>query len=99
MFFKYAQGFLVLPGGYGSLDELFEAITLIQTDKTAKFPIILVGSDFWQGLLDWIEEVLLGKFESISPEDMDLVKVVDTADEVVEILNEFYTKFNLTPNF
>lgn len=99
MFVKYAQGFVVLPGGYGTLDELFEAITLIQTDKTAKFPIILVGSDFWQGLLDWIEEVLLGKFESISPEDMDLVKVVDTADEVVEILNEFYTKFNLTPNF
>lgn len=99
MFVKYAQGFVVLPGGFGTLDELFEAITLIQTHKTSNFPIILVGTEFWQGLLDWIKSTVLDKFGNISPEDVNLIKLVDSADEVVEILNEFYKEFNLTPNF
>lgn len=99
MFVKYSQGFVVMPGGFGTLDELFEAITLIQTKKIGKFPIILVGSDFWSGLIDWIREVLLEKYSTISPNDMNLFKIVDSADEVVEILNVFYKKYNLTPNF
>lgn len=99
MFVKYSQGFVVMPGGFGTLDELFEAITLIQTHKNARFPIILVGSDFWGGLIDWIKKVLLEENNNISPEDMDLFKVVDHEDEVIEILNNFYKKYNLTPNF
>lgn len=99
MFVKYSQGFIIMPGGFGTLDELFEAITLIQTKKIGKFPIILVGSDFWSGLIDWIEKVVLEKYTNISPNDMNLIKLVDTADEVVEIVDEFYKKYNLTPNF
>ena len=72
MFVKYSQGFVVMPGGFGTLDELFEAITLIQTNKIEKFPIILVGKDFWGGLIDWVKETLLARFNNISPEDMDL---------------------------
>jgi hypothetical protein len=99
MFVKYSQGFVVLPGGFGTLDELFEAITLIQTNKIDKFPIILVGSDFWCGLLDWIKTQLLDSFETVSAVDVDLVEVVDSADEVIEILDKFYNKYNLSPNF
>lgn len=99
MFVKYSQGFVVMPGGFGTLDELFEAITLIQTNKIGKFPIILVGTDFWNGLIDWIKNTLRDKYAAISPEDMDLIKVVDTADEVVDIINSFYKKYTLTPNF
>ncbi len=99
MFVKYSQGFVVMPGGFGTLDELFEAITLIQTSKTGKFPIILVGSDFWSGLFEWIKKVLRDKYETISPEDIDLIQIVDTSDEVVEIINNFYQKYNLSPNF
>ena len=99
MFVKYSQGFVVMPGGFGTLDELFEAITLIQTSKTGKFPIILVGTDFWSGLFDWIKNVLRDKYETISPEDLDLIQLVDTSDEVVEIINNFYQKYNLSPNF
>lgn len=99
MFVKYSQGFVVMPGGFGTLDELFEAITLIQTNKIGKFPIILVGTDFWNGLIDWIKNTLRDKYATISPEDMDLIKVVDTADEVVNIINSFYKKYTLTPNF
>ncbi|MEL4308365.1 LOG family protein [Joostella sp. CR20] len=99
MFVKYSQGFVVMPGGFGTLDELFEAITLIQTKKIAMFPIILVGTDFWGGLVDWIKKTLLEANNNISEGDLDLVKVVDTEDEVVEILNSFYKKFNLSPNF
>lgn len=99
MFVKYAQAFVVMPGGFGTLDELFEAITLIQTKKIAKFPIILVGSEFWKGLIDWIQQVLLDKYANISPEDMHLIKLVDTADEVVDILDTFYKKYRLCPNF
>lgn len=99
MFVKYSQGFVVMPGGFGTLDELFEAITLIQTNKIAKFPIILVGTEFWSGLMDWIKSTLDKKFFTISPEDIDLLHLVDTADEAVNIINEFYQKYDLSPNF
>ncbi|WP_404812414.1 TIGR00730 family Rossman fold protein [Capnocytophaga canimorsus] len=99
MFIKYSQAFVVMPGGFGTMDELFEAITLIQTQKIDKFPIILVGSEFWKGLVDWFQKTLLDEFQNISPEDMFLFKVVDTADEVVDIIEKFYLKYNLRPNF
>lgn len=99
MFVKYSQGFVVLPGGFGTLDELFEALTLIQTLKIGKFPIVLVGKDFWGGMVKWIEEVLLQKEKNISPDDMFLFTLVDTADEVVEYIDEFYKKYLLKPNF
>ncbi|WP_224482844.1 TIGR00730 family Rossman fold protein [Robertkochia aurantiaca] len=99
MFVKYSQGFVVMPGGFGTLDELFEAITLIQTDKIAKFPIILVGTDFWTGLLDWVKVTLLSKYANISEGDLDLISIVDTPQEVIDILNSFYKEFNLAPNF
>ena len=99
MFVKYSQGIVVMPGGFGTLDELFEAITLIQTHKIEKFPIVLVGSSFWVGLLDWIKATLLERFETISAKDLDLINVVDTSDEVIEILNNFYTEYQLSPNF
>jgi hypothetical protein len=99
MFVKYAQGFIVLPGGFGTFDELFEAITLIQTEKIGKFPIILVGSSYWQGLVDWIKDVVMAEEGNISEKDLDLIKIVDTAEEAVEKINEFYSKYLLTPNF
>ena len=98
MFMKYAQGFIVLPGGFGTLDELFEALTLIQTKKTAMFPIILVGSSYWEGLMDWLKNTML-KEAYISPEDMDLFKIVDTADEAVNEIFDFYSKYSLSLNF
>ena len=99
MFVKYSQGFVVMPGGFGTLDELFEAITLIQTNKIEKFPIILVGTEFWEGLMDWVKATLLDKFSNISAKDLDLIHLVDTQEEVVEILNVFYKKYGLSPNF
>lgn len=99
MFVKYSQGFVVMPGGMGTLDELFEAITLIQTNKIEKFPIILVGSDYWGGLINWIKQVLMQQHKAISPEDMDLIHLVDTPKEVTGILNAFYKQYQLSPNF
>jgi uncharacterized protein (TIGR00730 family) len=99
MFVKYAQGFIVLPGGVGTLDELFEAITLIQTQKIGKFPIVLVGKTYWEGLLVWVKEVMLAKEKNISIEDLDLINVVDTPVEAVDIINDFYKKYTLKPNF
>ena len=99
MFVKYAQGFIVFPGGVGTLDELFEAITLIQTQKIGKFPIVLVGKTYWDGLLVWIKEVMLAKEQNISLEDLDLINVVDTPLEAVDIINDFYKKYTLKPNF
>lgn len=99
MFMKYAQGFVVLPGGLGTLDELFEALTLIQTDKIARFPIVLVGTTYWSGLLDWIKQVMLGRERNINPEDMDLFRVVDTAEDAVDHIVKFYEKYVLKPNF
>ncbi len=99
MFVKYAQGFVAMPGGFGTLDELFEAITLIQTNKIGKFPIVLVGREFWSGMLEWIQITLLEKYKNASPKDIDLFSIVDTDDEVVEIINDFYNKHHLSPNF
>ena len=99
MFVKYAQGFIVLPGGVGTLDELFEAITLIQTNKIGKFPIVLVGKSYWEGLLDWIKVVLLDKEKNISKEDLKLINIVETPVEAVEIIEKFYNKYTLKPNF
>ncbi len=98
MFVKYSQGFVVMPGGFGTLDELFEAITLIQTNKIEKFPIILVGSKFWSGLIDWIKTTMLNE-GTVSPGDLDLIKIADTDVEVVEILDSFYNNRSLSPNF
>lgn len=99
MFQKYAQGFIVLPGGFGTFDEFFESATLIQTGKIGKFPIVLVGSEFWQGLVTWIEKVVQEEEKNISPEDIDLFTVVDTAEEAVAVINAFYSKYLLSPNF
>ena len=98
MFVKYSQGFVVLPGGFGTLDELFEAITLIQTNKIGRFPIILVGTDFWTGLLEWIKGTMLDA-GNISSSDLDLIRVVDSADEVVSLIDSFYKGHMLSPNF
>ena len=98
MFMKYSQGFIVLPGGFGTMDELFEAITLIQTGKIARFPIVLVGKDYWGGLFDWIKKTML-EAGNISPEDLNLYRMVDTAEEAAEHIFRFYDKYLLKPNF
>lgn len=99
MFVKYTQAFVAMPGGFGTLDELFEALTLIQTEKIGNFPIILVGSKFWNGLIDWIKSTLLEEYQNISKKDLDLFIIVDTPDEVVDIIDNFYKKHHLRPNF
>ncbi len=99
MFVKYSQGFVVMPGGFGTMDELFEAITLIQTKKIGRFPIVLVNRKFWAGLLDWIKQTLLEENGNISEIDLNLFRIVDTADEAVEHFVKFYEKYNLAPNF
>jgi uncharacterized protein (TIGR00730 family) len=99
MFMKYAQGFVVLPGGFGTFDELFEAITLIQTGKIGRFPIVLAGKSYWEGLVKWIKEVMLEAEQNVSADDMDIFHVVDTAEEAVEIIDTFYSKYMLSPNF
>lgn len=98
MFVKYAQGFVVLPGGFGTLDELFEAITLIQTKKIGRFPIVLIGTDFWGGLVDWIKSTLI-EDHKISPENLDLFHLVDTSNEALQVIDDFYSKYTLKPNF
>jgi len=99
MFTKYSQGFIVLPGGFGTLDEMFEALTLIQTIKIGRFPIVLVGKSFWEGLIDWIKNTLLTRYNYISEEDLDLFYVVDEPAEAVRVIDEFYNKYLLTPNY
>ena len=99
MFMKYAQAFVVMPGGFGTLDELFEALTLIQTKKAEKFPVILVGKSFWDGCITWIKDELLTNNQYISKIDLDLFSVVDSPNEVANILNEFYDKKGFNPNF
>jgi uncharacterized protein (TIGR00730 family) len=99
MFMKYAQGFIVLPGGFGTFDELFEAITLIQTEKIGKFPIILVGSAYWEGLITWIREVMLDREKNVSLDDLEIFTVVDTAEEAADVIDHFYSKYLLSPNF
>ena len=99
MFVKYAQAFVVMPGGVGTLDELFEAITLIQTKKIQKIPIVLFGSEFWSGLLDWMEETLLEKEKTINKDDFNNFILVDDIDEAVNIVDNHYKENNLSPNF
>ncbi len=99
MFMKYSQGFIVLPGGFGTFDELFEAITLIQTDKIGKFPIVLVGKSYWTGLIDWVRDVMLEQEKTISADDMKLFIIVDEAEEAVDHIDQFYSKYILRPNF
>ncbi|WP_437919585.1 TIGR00730 family Rossman fold protein [Sphingobacterium sp. LRF_L2] len=98
MFMKYSQGYIVMPGGFGTMDELFEAITLIQTGKIARFPIVLVGVDYWKGLFEWIENTMLSN-AYIAEEDLKLYRLVDSADEAVEHIFRFYDKYLLKPNF
>lgn len=98
MFVKYAQGFIVLPGGFGTMDEMFEALTLIQTQKIGKFPIILVGKEYWKGLFDWIKQTVLQE-QNIKEKDLELFQLVEDSDEVVDQINSFYSKYILSPNF
>lgn len=99
IFVKYSQGFVVMPGGLGTLDEMFEAMTLIQTKKINKRPIVLVGKNYWTGLVEWIKMAMLDQEQNISPGDLDLFAIVDTADEAVKYINDFYKSHELTPNF
>ena len=99
MFMKYAQGFVVLPGGFGTLDELFEAITLIQTNKIGSFPIVMVGREYWSGLMTWVKQTLLEKENNINIEDLDLITIVDDEDEATKVITDFYSKYLLKPNF
>ncbi len=99
MFVKYAQGFIAMPGGFGTLDELFESLTLIQTHKVAQFPVVLVGTEFWGGLIDWIKTVMLDKEKNISEDDMFLFKLVDTADDAVNYILDYYAEMSIKPNF
>jgi hypothetical protein len=98
MFIKYAQSFVVFPGGFGTLDELFESLTLIQTKKINRFPVILIGSEFWGGLVEWIKSTLVGN-GTISPKDLDLFHVTDDLDEAVNIITSFYSDRAIKPNF
>jgi len=98
MFMKYSQGFIVMPGGFGTLDELSEALTLIQTKKIGRFPIVLVGKKFWGGLVGWFRETLIAD-GMISPEDPDLFCIVDTPEEAVKTIDDFYSRYLLSPNF
>jgi uncharacterized protein (TIGR00730 family) len=99
IFVKYAQGFVILPGGLGTLDELFEALTLIQTKKINKRPVVLIGHSYWDGLIEWIKEQMLNQEANISVEDLNLFKIVDTADEAVKYIEDFYKSHDLSPNF
>lgn len=98
MFMRYSMGFVAMPGGFGTLDELTEAITLIQTHKLVRFPIVLVVKEYWEGLIDWIKEKVLRE-NNIKREDLDIFKVVDTPMEVVQVITEFYKTYALKPNF
>ena len=99
MFVRYAQAFVVMPGGFGTLDELFEAITLIQTNKIERFPVILYGSDFWSGCIDWIKNTVCQKFNNVSTNEMFLFELVDSKKEIIDILKKFYDKKKFAPNF
>ncbi|MDC0230494.1 TIGR00730 family Rossman fold protein [Aureispira] len=99
MFVKYAQAFVVLPGGFGTFDELFEVLTLIQTKKIAKIPVVLMGTEFWKGMLKWLKQTMAEEYKTISISDLDLIPVTDSPDEVVKIINDFYDgKELLKPN-
>lgn len=99
IFLKYSQGFIGMPGGFGTMDELFESLTLVQTHKIAQFPVVLVGKSYWTGLIQWLKDVMLEAESNIKPEDLELFALVDTADEAVKYIVDFYSKFLLKPNF
>lgn len=99
MFVKYTQGFIIMPGGFGTLDELFEAITLVQTRKIKRKPIVLMGVEFWSGLIDWLKQTMLEKENNIAEEDLDLFKITDCPKEAVQYIEDFYQTHDLTPNF
>ena len=99
IFVKYSQAFVIMPGGFGTLDELFEALTLIQTKKIAERPIVLVGSEYWEGLTSWIKKTMLDMEHNISESDLELFRVVDTSEEAVEYIEEFFRTNSLSPNF
>lgn len=99
MFSKYAQGFIMMPGGWGTMDEFFEIATLIQTRKLTQTPMICMGREYWQGLFDWMETTMFKKYANLSPGDLDLIKILDTADEVVNYFSDFYSHNKLQPNF
>lgn len=98
IFTRYAQGFIVMPGGFGTLDEFFEALTLVQTEKLANFPIVLVGKSYWQGMMDWIKTTMVEE-GNINADELQLFKVVDTVEAAVNIIEDFYTRYALRPNF
>ncbi len=97
MFVKFASAYVVLPGGFGTLDELMEALTLVQTGKTRKMPIILVCSDFWRGMIDWLEQVLVSE-GMIGPEDMNLIQMIDEPGEVVNAIFKYYETRGFEPS-
>lgn len=99
VFLKYSQGFIGMPGGFGTIDELFESLTLVQTNKIAEFPVVLVGKEYWEGLIDWIKKTMLHEEHNINESDLDLFKIVDTADEAVKHIVDFYSRYMLKPNF
>ncbi len=99
MFTKYSQGFIMMPGGFGTMDEFFEVITLVQTRKASQIPLVLVGKKYWQGLIDWIKSAMLEDERNISPADLDLFTLVDTPDEAVDYILDFYRNHKLNPNF
>ena len=99
MFVKYAQACVVFPGGFGTMDELFEVLTLIQTKKIDKVPVILYGSQFWNGMKDWIKNIMLEENATISPKDLDLIPIMDDLEEIVETINEHYKHSQLRPNY
>jgi len=98
MFVKYSQGFIVMPGGFGTLDEVMEALTLIQTKKIGRFPIVMVGKKFWGGMMDWFKKTLVEE-KMIGEKDLDLVNLVDTPEQAVKVIDDFYSKYLLSPNF
>lgn len=99
MFTKYSQGFIMMPGGYGTMDEFFEVITLVQTQKVSRIPLVLVGKKYWQGLINWIKSSMLDDERNISPADLDLFTLVDTPEEAVDYILDFYRNHKLNPNF
>jgi len=99
MFMKYAQGFVAMPGGFGNMDELFEALTLIQTQKVAQFPIVLVGTEFWGGLIEWMKTVMGEKEGNIHLKDLEMFKLVDTADDAVNYILDYFAEKSIKPNF
>ena len=98
IFVKYSQGFVVLPGGFGTMDEMFEALTLIQTKKINHRPVVLIGTSYWQGLMDWIKSTML-EHGNISAPDLEFFKIVDTAQEAIDFIDDFFKTHALTPNF